>query len=311
MSPRDLTLEALDFVANAAPATIAGALAGQLRRIARDLTATMQFIYGKAPALYKRREGYLVADPVTITVTVVNGAKTLTTGTTLIDGSTILIGGDTSVFNIVSVDGGVKTLTLPFKGLSGNYTAQVWNDSIPLQAYVDRVLGSVMLNEQFPLAKRVNRDDALTRQLMEPDYGRRLRTVSNRRQPGQPDSYWVESHFKTDGTAASHESRLRLHLYPIPSGTCDIGFDVRVRAPKFTVSDLGTDATDSTVPMVVGADMVEAVVRPLFIERWSGSPWFRNKEALDQIKKDAEVAMDLLLSYRAQQPSNRRITAPL
>lgn len=307
MTARDLSLEALDFTE--ATATIAAASAGQLRRIARDLTATMQYIYSVAPALYKKRIGAAIAEPQTITATVVSNTLTLTTLATLIDGSTILVDGDTT-HNIVRVDGPTNTLTLPYNGPSGTYSAQVWNDSIPLPATVDRVIGAVMLNEQFKLYKRVNREDALTQTWPEPDYGRRIRIVA-RRQPGQPNSYWVEAVLKSDGTAASHESRLRLHLYPIPSKSFTVGFDVRLRAPQFTTANLGTDTVDSTVPLVVAADMVEAIVRPLFLKRWSGSPWFRNKEALVEIADQAKAALTLLAQYRVQQPSNRRIRAPL
>lgn len=311
MGPTDLALEALDYVSTEGDATIAAAKAGQLRRIAHDLTATMQEIYSLASALYKRRDGYVVADPQSITATVANGALTLTTAATLIDGSTILVGGD-DAYNIVSVDkSGTKLLTLPYKGISGTYSATVWNDVVPLATTVDRVIGAVLLNEKFPLDKRVNRRDALTHCWPESDYGRRLWTASNQRRPGQPDSYWVESFFINDGTAASHVSRLRMHLYPMPQQSYTIAYDVRVRAPQFAVVDLGTDTTASTVPMVVAADMVEAIVRPLFIKRWSGSPWFRNKDAMKEIGDQAVAARALLTQYRAQQPSNRRITAPL
>lgn len=305
----DLALEALDYVSTDGNATIAAALPGQLRRIARDLTATMQRVYSLAPALYKRRDGYVVADPQNITVTVARGATTITTLTDLVDGSTILIGGD-DTYNIVRKDVSLS-LTLPYKGLDGTYSAVVWNDSIPLGATVDRVIGSVLLNEKYPLRKRVNRTDAMTRRCAEPDYGRILPAVVTQRGPGQPDSYWVEALMTNTGGASTHASTLRLRLYPMPSKSVTIAYDVRVKAPQFTIAQLGTDVTPSTVPMVVAADMVDAIVRPLFIKRWSGSPWFRNKDALKEITDQAVEANTLLMQYRPQQPSNRRITAPL
>lgn len=307
MSPRDLTYDALDYIN---VATIALASARQLQRIARDLTATLQQIYSLAPALYKRRDSAILAAPLTVSVTVVNGSTALTCATALVDGSSILIGGDPSMYNEVRIQGSSKFLRYPFNGLSGTYDGTtVYGDSVLLDSSVDRVIGTVRLNETYELTKRVNRQDIGL--LISPDstdYGRRVTVLPMKHVVAQPLAYWVEPVYFTDGNVANNRSYLRMRLFPMPFQAFTLGYDVRVRAPRFASGDLGTDSVDSTATIPVAADMVEACVRPLFLNRWAGSPWFRDKEARAAIAEDAKAATVLLAQYRPQQPSNRRIT---
>lgn len=309
MSPRDLTLEALGYTPNGNTATIASASSLQLSRIARDITAALQTIYSTAPAIYKRRDAQLTPAPQSVSVTVAQGSTALTCGTALVDGSTINIPGDPLMYNEVKLlPDGTKTLRAPFNGVGGTYQASVWGDSLPLDVTVDRVIGAVLANEQWPIEKRNNRDDAMTRIFPDPtDYGWRMRPLPARHVQGIPVAYWVEAVYYTDGTTANNKASLRMKLFPMPQQAYTIEYDVRVKPPRLVVSDLGTDGADSTMSLPIAADMIESILRPIFLKRWSASPWFRDKESRAAIADEAKEAMGLLLQYRPQQPSNRRI----
>jgi hypothetical protein len=311
MSPRDLALQALAYIPNGNVATLAAASTLQKDRIAKDITAALQTIYSLAPSIYRRRDGAIIAAPIKVSVTVANGTTALTCATALVDGSTIKIQGDPTMFNEVRIQGSTKYLRIPFNGISGTYDADVWGDSIPLDSAVDRVLGAVKINETYELDKRVNRMDTVTRTWPEPDYGRRLKSIPSNYSVAQPVAYWVEPVYFTDGTLSTNRAYLRMRIYPLPRANYSLAFDVRVKATRLVAGDLGSDSTDSTATLPIAADMVESILLPLFLKRWTSSPWFKDKEKAAAIAEDAKEALALLQQYRPQQESNRRIVAPL
>lgn len=317
MTPTDLALEALSYIfasgtaaGTGNQATIANATAPQKRRLAADLTATMQEIYDLAPELYKARVGATLAAPATANVTVTAGSTTCTTAHAFVTGSTVLLEG---VFNqILTNADGDKELVFP-AATSGTVSATFYNDCVPLAETVDRLIGPMYLADSIRLEKRVNRQDFNSVTLGARGYGdygrRRVNFDTSRPLVGTPLTYWVETALSVG--ASDHASNLWLRVMPMPQQTTTLSFDVRLRAPRFEVADLGADDAPSDRTLVVAADNVESLVRPIFLSRWSTSPWFKDREARKALQDDAAVARSRLREYRAQQPSNRRITAPI
>ncbi len=177
-----------------------------------------------------------------------------------------------------------------------------------LDATVAEVLDQVFIADGRRLVARNNRADLLGGVREFPDYGRRLRWNSAKPSTGSPHCYWVEDFLCTNG---EHVSARRLRVMPIPTTATQITFDVRLRAPVVEVSELGDDSTDSGKVPVIANDHVESLLRPLFLKRWAGSPWFRDEVARKSIEEDAARANARLMDYLPQQKRNRRITAPI
>lgn len=308
MTLRQLAYEALSYIkpsGAANEATLASATAPQLSRIAADLTATMQEIHQLAPSLYRRTLGATLAAPAPVTVTATDGSVEISTVAPFVEGATIFIGG---VFNQIFTENAQQRLLIPFAGSSGVHAATLYTDVVPLDATVAEVLDQVFIADGRRLSARNHRGDLLGGVREFPDYGRRLRWNSARPSVGSPHSYWVEESLNTAG---GHLSARRLRVMPIPVKATQITYDVRLRAPAVDVADLGDDTTDSTKVLVIPDDQVESLLRPLFLKRWAGSPWFRDEVGRKAIEEDAARAGARLADYHPQQKRNRRMTAPI
>ena len=314
----DLALEALAYIfasgtsaGQGNQATISNATLPQKRRLASDLTATMQEIYDLAPAIYKTRLGAALAAAVTGNITVTSGETVCTTAVSYVSGSTVNVGG---IYNqiFLNADGDAE-LVFPYVGTSGTVQATFYGDCIPLPDTVERLIGPVYLADSIRLEKRVNRQDFNSVTLGSRGYGdygrRRINLDVSRPLIGTPLTYWVEPSLSVGAT--NHTSNLWLRVSPIPRAAVEVSFDVRLRSPRFEISDLESEDAPSDRTLVVASDYVESLVRPIFLARWANSPWFKDREARKALQDDAATARARLLAKRPQQPSNRRITAPI
>lgn len=110
--------------------------------------------------------------------------------------------------------------------------------------------------------------------------------------------------------AGNASSSLRLRFYPLPDRAITMGYDVRLRAPKFTIDDIGTDNAPSTRSMVVPDDYHESIVRPLFLEQFASSPWFRvPREITDRIMVNAKAARMAIEEFRIQEARDGTLCA--
>lgn len=310
MTPTDLTLSALACIqpSNTATnlATIALASPRQLQWICDDLNATMQDIYRAAQVLFRGPVGALLSAPAVISVSVTGGLQAFTTGATIVDGSTIVIDGD-ATFNQAHSEGGALTLLYPYQGTTGAHNATVYGDSIVLDAAVGKVIGNVFLGNIVKLAKAVNRTALFTTHRRYPDYSRMIGNTAMRPTVGVPSKYFVEPVLTTGG--ANYASQLRLRVNPLPQQSYPIRFDVKFHPARLAVADLGTDGAASTRTLIVPEDQHESLLRPLFLLRWTASPWFKNEEEKKSIKELAAPALAALATYRAQQEGNHTIVA--
>lgn len=299
MGPTDLTLEAAAMITSSGAGTsglVADLTPAQLRRVANDLTATMQAIYTIAPAIYKRPLSADLAAPVTSTLTATDGSDVVTTSYAFGEGCSVYVGG---VMNEIRTEGGVKKLRFPFVGTSGSQAAVFYSDAVVLDSTVGKVIGPVSVvvptatARKWTLDKLVNRADA---------EALRWRVATCRK-------YWVEPVLLSNGDGGAL-STLRLRMLPIPDERITISYDVALRAPSFTVDDLGTDAVPSTKSLVVAEDYVALLVRPIFLQMWAGSSWVRaTAEQRKRLEEDDKAARMFLRDYRPQQESNRHIFA--
>jgi hypothetical protein len=310
MTPRDLAYEALSYIAPsgspANEATLTLASARQKARLAADLTAAMQEIYELAPAIYRRTLAATLAAPQTIELTVTDGSVDVTTVASFAEGATLLLG---ERHNQIFTENGQARLLFPFLGNSGTVAGTLYTDCVPLGNEVSQVLDQVYVAGGRRLAPAHSRGDFLSGPQSFPDYGHQISGGGAAPSVGQPHSYWVEDFLLTAG--ANHASRRRLRLLPLPATTLQVSYDVRLRAPSYAAADLGDDSTDATRVLVVANDYHESLVRPLFLQRWSGSPWFRDETARQRLEEDATRARARLAEYYPQPKRNRRLTAPI
>lgn len=401
MNPTDLVLEAASYItASGSPAannaTIGALTVSQKRTMAVCLTATMEFIAKAAPSLYKRREGAILAAPVTANVTVQDGSKEITTAYGYMEGATVNIGG---LLNEIRTEGGSARLVYPYTGASGTQPAIFYSDSIILDETVSAVIGAIWPEMKAGVAYGGYSDGDFGRRGRGGNYIYPLNNREDARQyaggrVGMPHGYWVEARlsgttaagvmisgtltpdvtglkplagvgdgnayaggnpitflyyqsgwqlfsvdsdgqthgwYKGSGSpsdpsgtydpadggvgtatvtvvAAGQSSSLRLRFAPLPDRNITIGYDVRLRAPKFVAADLGTDDTPSTKKLVVPDDCVASIVLPLFLERFAMSPWFRvDKEITGRIITNAGLARARLNEFRAQEAIDNRI----
>lgn len=284
-SARDLTLEALSFIG---VDSIEDATEGHLRRIARDLTATMEIIHSHGPMLYSGRVGYTVAGPKSVTLDVIKGSETAdNVSDSYLNGSSIMVAGMDTMNQIAD-----DALLFPYSGNTGTVSATIFGDAIPLEPRISSVIGRVRVNEEYLLCKLNARP--------------RATAICK----GLPQAYWIDSGYRAGASPADDQSAPILRLYPYPDGPCTIGFDVVFTAPRFNVADLGTDEEDSTKPLIVASNYVDSLVRPIFLQQWSAGPYFRRENSnLEALKQNAALAMQTLQNYRIQKQYSGRMTA--
>lgn len=303
MTPRDLTFEALDHI-GVATITLAGTR--KLARIAHDLTDALQEISTDAPGTYQTRRGQRLAAMETVSVTATEGSGDISFSGTFVDGSTIRIDGD-DAWNEVRLEVAQKKLLIPFNGSTGVHSATLYHDVAPLGTDEAEILGRPLLEGYGFLTKSVNRIDLIQYPHEPADYGRRTRAINGmQRVTGRPTHFWVES-----GYNSVHGGLDRIRLYPTPTGITQLSYDVRLLARTVTVTDLGSDASDSTFVLPIQEDYHESLLRPIFLEKWSGSAWFRLEEQKRTIEKNAARARLLLQKFNPQRARNRRLRAPL
>jgi len=307
MTPRDLAFEALDMInASGSAATIASATARQLARIAHDITATLQEISMTAPSIYKTRRAQSAIAPETISITVTNGGVNCTATATFVNGSTIKIDGD-NAWNEIRVESGQKKLLFPFGGTSGTVNATLYHDVLNLDSDAAELVDKPILEGFGYLDPSANKEDLLTYPRNSPDYRRRIAFSSPQtRLTGQPSRFFLENAYNSDHTTTD-----RIRVYPIPLTAYQLSYFIKVKARTVTASDLGSDGADSTFVLPIQGDYHESILKPLFLERWSGSAWFREDSVKKSIIEEAKKARALLTSYQPQRVRPRRLRAPL
>ena len=301
---RDLTLEALAFIG---VDTIAAASAAKLNRIRTDLNRTMQELATECPSVFKTRRAQLALAPqVGVALGVTNGSDVVTgTPGNFVNGSTIKFGADPA-WNEIRLDGMAMTLLIPYGGPTATDTATIYNDVLLLDADAAELVDRPNYEGWGYLNPSPNREGLIAgRQYRAGDYGRRPYTsIPRTRLTGQPTNFWLEPNLEPGGTSLD-----RIRVYPLPLLQYQLSYGVRLKVYRLAAADLGTDGADSTTPLPVQGDNYEMLLRPLFLEAWSSSAWFREEDTKRSLKADALAARALIKKFAAQRRRPRTMRA--
>lgn len=264
-------------------------------RIIADINRGLTHLYTQHPRAFltEERRAEQIRAPVSATVAVTNGAKTITFSSpayaSWMGGCTLVIAGDSAQNMIVTDAGGSPSLLRPFQGLdNAAASATIYHDVIHPGADVEQVMAPVMLDdvgELMPL------DHERARMWFDVDgtsHGAcRLFPLPHSTRPiGEPRGYIVERH-RVYSTGAL---TCRLRFTSLPDAASVITFKARLQAPSITaLSD-----TSALVP----AGMLDAVLKPVCRKMFSSWPHFAaNGDAIDA---DYNNALDVLGRYNPQ-----------
>lgn len=263
----------------------------QRRFLATIITGALQELFAKRPESFKQRIGATIQAPKSESVLLTAGSTTADFSAFGRDirGASVKISG---AFNQVrpAVASPGSELLMPWTGATGTHTVTVYGDSILVD---NPVLGDVQLEGYGPL-KPVPDRATLTAARDEyriSDYGMRPPTIARRRFSGMPEVWWAET-----ASIAGSTPQIYLHFAPLPEREYRVTFDLLVNPVNMEAADL--DDTDLALP--VPDDFVDSIVIPYVLQRWTGSPWFRNNDAKPEIGRQYKTAAGLLADWSPQ-----------
>lgn len=299
MTPTSLALAGLRYCyPSGSPtntATLANASAPQKEDLAECITAAVQELWDLCEFPRSTR-GFNLLAPRAITLTVTDNSATVTTGDTFTEGATVYVGG---IFNQIYTEGATKKLIYPFSGATGAVPATLYGDVMVLAATDSEVRNQVHHADGRPLTPVTNIEDLRRpRYFPDSDYGRGSLLPTLAPTIGNPDKYLAENFILTDGTNQTLARRVRVH--PLPVALTQISILVTVRAPFFASTDLGSDGSPSTRTFLVPDNYHERFLKPIFLEKWASSPWFRDDAARRGIADNAAAARRALSEKRLQ-----------
>jgi hypothetical protein len=290
----------LDYISTAdVVAALGSTTPGQRRSLISHITAALQVCYSRAPEAFAGQVGAGVIAPVTCTITATNGSQVITISGYTPDprGRTFMVGGQ--YYQIAVTGPTTIELVEPWRGTSGAMAATIYCDAIEIASSFHHLLGDVLAGgvPLFAAPDRASflnlRDNSQTG-----DYGQMGVTIRNARRPGTPESYWVEESYLSTGV-----SKRFIRLAPFPSTSFGLSYTVGYRPREISVADL----SDATLALPLPGDFVDSIFVPIVLQRWTGSPWFRNESAKTEIARQFKEATALLDNWSAQDSREIRI----
>lgn len=297
LSVRDLALECVSHLGeeNDLDGTMP---AGSLTALANCINAALEEMRSEAQSLFRQTLGIQWTPATTGTVNVTAGEAQLTLGTLTApdDGCTVMVAGDAS-FNELRAEpteDGSYLLLHPYSGTTGTVNCTAYGDSVQLDAAVDRVLGAMLLHERRPLQILSSREQWMDWQSLSGrrDYGFHSLIQTLRRQPGDPRAVWVESFLDPEGGAILYRARCA----PLPDSTYRATLEVLAAVRQIQQEDWA-DGAEVFLPVPGGRDY--SILRPIVLQKWSGTPWFKNAESRQEIAAQYMRAMDQLRAFKA------------
>lgn len=270
------------------------------------INGALQELFTNSVWTRRDSEGFLLFAPVTVSVTVTEGSKTVAFGAgwdTRFLGCSCRIGGATVDNRIKSVATTDATMIYPHDGPTGAADVIVWCDCLTLAANIAEVLRPVFIRGGPFLSPRPGPASLNAHQTNEEDYGfdrlvvnpitheADMDTVA-----GMPQFYTVEE-FQSDDYAVPIR---RLRIYPAPSGQQLLSARVRYAAPNYA-------ATDTNKVLPVPNEYVESILIPVAEQHLTRSEFFRNESAKPAIAQSYQTAINLLRSLNPQTSSGVRI----
>ena len=268
---------------------------GDLEDIAGIITASLQDLFhdggarfSEAPLAFNLRPPYATL----LQVTPGQRAVTVPAGTTLdltaYSGCTVQINGDPWTNTLTN---GTGLLARPYGGTAGGtQPATLYGDAILLPQDALSVLEPVRVAEHL-LAPCADADE------FERAGGRRCgQAYPNAGPTGFPCRWWVESRY--DDTL--DYLPLWLRFAPVPAVAVSVPVSCRVRQnpPTITAEDLGDDTLDPGVTLPVPGRMVESVLLPYCLQRFTGHPLYKNEAAKGEIARQFQAAQSKVKAVR-------------
>lgn len=279
---------------------------GCLTYLATCINRSLDEIRKEAPLLYKHSVGVRWTSSSTGTVGVTHGGKSiaLTTLSTPVDGSSILITGD-SAYNEIFTDqttGDTLLLLLPYSGTTGTYSAIAYGDSAVFTDTVDHVLGAHIAENGQPLAILNSRDEWLV-QMNDPfrrDYGMITTEPNRARTTGVPRAVWLETVYPPSGLAIAY----RAHCAPLPNAEYRAIIEVVGGPVAVSTSEFAAAVGPAVLRVLATPGGRDSILLDLCLYHWSISPWFRNEAARAGIAQRYQAALESLRGFRgdASQP---------
>ena len=293
---RDIAEAALDYTDIAGGSDIlSNTTARQKAALCTVITGALQELHTKKPEAFKQRQGFTLQAPVT-------GTVNLTAGSTQVSGLGSF-GKDvrgqsvrlSTVFNQIapaSTSPG-DHLLLPWSGTTGDQGITIYNDAVLVPGSVFSVIGDVRLEGYGALKPAPDRATytAYRDELWLQDYGMRQPTLARPRWSGLPEVWWAEPAYIQGAI-----SQVYLRFAPIPDRAYTVSFDLGFLPRELQPADLINDSLVLPVP----GDFCDAILIPFVLQRWTGTPWFRNTEAKQEIGRQYTVAKGMLEDWGAQ-----------
>jgi len=279
-----------------------GTYPGRNADVLGAINGALQELFGEGkPWIRKADLGAWLNAPTTITIAVTNGATaaTITGWQAWFAGCTIAIDGGTIDNRITNASSTVE-LKFPHDGPTGTVSATVYQDSLTIPDTVARVLEPVRV-QGLRIHPMTNAGAGVTYRSSE-DYGFRPTALNAAYIPGRmasrvarPTGYYVDTWMPS----ATATPLIRMALSTAPQEAMQVEYSATLKAP------IGTALNSDVIP--VPLDYVDSLLWPIARQRLTGSEFFRNESAKEEIGRAYKEAMSLLDSLKPRTRSGNTI----
>lgn len=277
-----------------------------LADVVRHINGGAQELFAEGPEFLSRRPiGGVLPEPVQTTINSAvqysTTAGVITTHSAWMTGCTVRIEGQPDN-RLISYNAGVSKFLLPLP-TSGNITATIYADAYFLGASVSQILPRPEIPGSHYLEPALSESD-LQDIYVEQDYGRARHSnpISTTSPVGTPLRYWIEP-ILVDGEP---QPRFYLRVLPMPNKLFWLKFSALVSPPIVAVSDLdaANEGAGCTKTIPIPTDWNALYLIPIILQRYTGSPMFRNAEALKEINRQYTAA---LLGLKGKNPQAEQV----
>lgn len=285
-TPGDIARLCLDYT-DLTGDPLTGASDRQKAFLCSIITGAVQELYGQKPDAFRVRKGATLRAPVTGNLTATNGSTAVGLSAFGLDlrGCTLRYGGQQNQV-VYSPSSPGDNLLLPWTGPSGTHAVTAFGDALLVTGF--SVIGNVVLEGYGPLRPCADRRAYLEARDYPVcnDYGQNVRQEPY--QPGQPWAWWSED---------LGNGKMFLRVAPVPDVAYQISYDLAYQPLELEPADLG----DTSLEIPVVGSFFDSILLPFVLQRWTGSPWFRNQEAKAEIARQFQEAKNLLQVAGGQQ----------
>jgi hypothetical protein len=292
----DIAEAALDYTdVSGGAENLSSATDRQLKALCMAIGGALQELYAAKPEAFRLRAGAVLKAPASQSVTLTAGSSAVSLAGFGRDlrGCSVKTG---ALYNQIAPSAASPgaALVTPWSGATGTETLTAYSDAILVAS---PVLGDVHLEGYGPLKPVPDRASytAARDEYRIADYGMRQPTVARPRWSGQPEVWWAEA-------AAVGGQQVYLRFAPLPEREYRVTYDLACNPAVPEIADLS-----GGFALPVPDDFADSILLPYVLQRWTGSPWFRNAEAVPEIGRQYKVAAAMLADWGAQYESGSQI----